>query len=229
MRFPIAIVLFVASCMACASKSDEINGQTDAKDGLSYLALGDSYTIGESASEQERWPVLLAKDLTTSGIKVAAPNIIAKTGWTTANLLSNLSSVNASRPYDLVSLLIGVNNEYQGLGLEQYRPEFVKLLQKSIAYAGGKSTRVFVLSIPDWGSTPAGTQGRDLIGKEIDAYNAVAKEECEKEKVLFINITPISKTALTDLSLVANDRLHYTGKMYQLWVDEAIPKVKKLL
>jgi len=233
MKLPVILFIFISSCIACMSESDEItspiNSRPDPKEGLTFLALGDSYTIGQSVTEQERWPVLLSKSMSSNGLKIAQPFIIAKTGWTTANLLSNISTVNTAHPYDLVSLLIGVNNQYQGLGLEQYREEFSRLLQKSITYAGGRSNRVFVLSIPDWGATPAGSSGRELIGKEIDQYNAVAKEECDKAKILFIDITPISRKALNDLTLVANDRLHYSGKMHQLWVDEALPQVKLLL
>ncbi|WP_229209713.1 SGNH/GDSL hydrolase family protein [Dyadobacter koreensis] len=229
MKLHLVFILFICSCIACM-KDDEkiINTDPDTKNGLTYLALGDSYTIGESVTEAERWPVLFSKTISANGLKIAQPDIIAKTGWTTANLLSNISAVNSEKPYDLVSLLIGVNNQYQNLGLQQYRSEFVKLLQKSISFAGGKNNRVFVLSIPDWGSTPAGSSGRELIGKEIDQYNEVAKEECAKAKILFIDITPTSKKALTDISLVATDGLHYSGKMHQLWVDEASPEVKKL-
>ena len=229
MKIHLVLLIFISSCIACMKDGEKvINSSPETKNGLTYLALGDSYTIGQSVSEAERWPVLFSKTMSESGLKLAEPDIIAKTGWTTANLLSNVSSVNAEKPYDLVSLLIGVNNQYQGLGLEQYRSEFARLLQKSISFAGGKSNRVFVLSIPDWGSTPAGSSGRELIGKEIDQYNEVAREECAKEKILFIDITPTSKKALTDISLVATDGLHYSGKMHQLWVNDAISAVKKL-
>lgn len=233
MKLHIVFILFITSCIACMRDEEiitsPINNNPDTKNGLTYLALGDSYTIGQSVAEDQRWPVLFARTMTGNGTTLSKPDIIAKTGWTTANLLSNISSVSAAKPYDLVSLLIGVNNQYQGLSIEQYRAEFRELLLKSINYAGGRSNRVFVLSIPDWGATPAGSGSREVISKEIDQFNAVAKEECQKEKILFIDITPISRKALNDVTLVADDRLHYSGKMRQLWVDEAIPYVRKLL
>jgi lysophospholipase L1-like esterase len=233
MKLHIVFILFISSCIACMRDEEiatsPINNNPDTKNGLTYLALGDSYTIGQSVAEDQRWPVLFARTMASNGANISKPDIIAKTGWTTANLLSNISSVSAAKPYDLVSLLIGVNNQYQGLSLEQYRTEFHELLLKSINYAGGRSSHVFVLSIPDWGATPAGSGSRDIISKEIDQFNAVAKDECQKEKILFIDITPISRKALNDLTLVANDRLHYSGKMHQLWADEAIPYVRQLL
>lgn len=229
MKLHLVFLILISSCLACL-KDDEksINTNPETKNGLTYLALGDSYTIGQSVTEAERWPVLFAKSMSANGLIVSEPDIIAKTGWTTANLLSNVSSLNAEKPYDLVSLLIGVNNQYQSLGLEQYRSEFAKLLQKSISLAGGRSNRVFVMSVPDWGSTPAGSGAREIIAKEIDQYNEVGKEECAKEKILFIDITPSSKIALTDQSLVATDGLHYSGKMHQIWADQAVPQVKIL-
>jgi acyl-CoA thioesterase-1 len=233
MKLPFVLFLLTYACMACMQADDEIaspiNNNPDIKNGLTYLALGDSYTIGQSVSEDQRWPVLFAQSMTTNGKTISKPDIIAKTGWTTANLLSNINFIKPATSYDLVSLLIGVNNQYQGVPVEQFRTEFRTLLQKSILYAGGRSNHVFVLSIPDWGATPAGTGSRERITREIDMFNAVAKAECEKENILFIDITPISRKALLDLSLVAEDRLHYSGKMHQLWVDEAIPLVRSLL
>lgn len=233
MKLRIVFLLFISSCIACMRDEEAItppiNNNPDAKKGLTYLALGDSYTIGQSVSEDQRWPVLFARSMARNGTIIANPDIIAKTGWTTANLLNNISSVNTAKPYDLVSLLIGVNNQYQGLSMEQYRTEFRQLLAKSISYAGGRSNHVFVLSIPDWGATPAGSGSREVISREIDRFNAVAKEECLKEKILFIDITPISRKALNDITLVADDRLHYSGKMHQLWVNEAILYVRQLL
>lgn len=196
---------------------------------LKYLALGDSYTIGQSVSIDERWPVKLARDLKKAGKPVATPDIVALTGWTTYNLLTALDQNRPSGQYDLVSLLIGVNNQYQGRGTEEYRTQFRELLLRSVSYAAGEPKRVFVLSIPDWGVTPAGAGDRARIALDIDRFNAVAKEECGKQKVLFIDITGISRQALNDPSMIANDQLHFSGKMYQLWVDAALPAVKALL
>lgn len=197
--------------------------------GLKYLALGDSYTIGESVTIEERWPVILAKDLKNAGKPVKNPDIIALTGWTTRDLLNSLENYKPSTQYDMVSLLIGVNNQYQGRAIEEYRTQFRELLLKSISYAHGKASKVFVLSIPDWGVTPYGNGNREKIAAAIDHFNAVAKEECEKEKVLFIDITNISRKALNDPTMLAVDKLHFSGKMHQLWVNEALPKVKSIL
>lgn len=215
----------------CCKSNPAPAGQSNNDDtpGLKYLALGDSYTIGESVTIAERWPVILAKDLTNAGKSVKNPEIIALTGWTTRDLLNALENHKPSNQYDVVSLLIGVNNQYRGRDIEEYRKEFRELLLKSIGYASGAASKVFVLSIPDWGVTPYGAGNREKIGAEIDNFNKVAKEECDREKVVFINITDISRKALNDPAMLADDKLHYSGKMHQLWVNEALPKVKSLL
>jgi acyl-CoA thioesterase-1 len=213
--------------IACNKHPEPANqNEQPAGPGLKYLALGDSYTIGQSVSREERWPVLLAGALKKTGVTVQDPYIIARTGWTTQDLLDGIQNYHPDAPYDLVSLLIGVNNQYQGRSIDEYRTEFHDLLTKSIGYAGGKPENVFVLSIPDWGVTPFGLAGRERIAKEIDQFNKVAKEECDKEKILFINITSISRKALNDPTMVADDNLHYSGKMHQLWVDETLPLIK---
>jgi lysophospholipase L1-like esterase len=196
------------------------------KQGMKYLALGDSYTIGESVNEDERWPVLFANAMRNAGKPTQTPRIIAQTGWTTRDLQLSLQNFNSIEKYDMVSLLIGVNNQYQGRSLEEYRTQFRELLLKSIGYANGEPSQVFVLSTPDWGVTPYGAGSRDQIAAEIDQFNAVAKDECGKEGVLFIDITTISRKALNDPILIAGDNLHYSGKMYQMWVDEVMDKVK---
>ncbi|TDE15717.1 SGNH/GDSL hydrolase family protein [Dyadobacter psychrotolerans] len=198
--------------------------------GLSYLALGDSYTIGQNVTADQRWPVLLVKDLKSIGKAVKTPDIIATTGWTTGDLLNGVKSLPASKKYDMVSLLIGVNNQYQGRSLDQYRIEFRELLGKSVGFAGGNASKVFVLSTPDWGVTPyAGGSNTALIAQEIDRFNVVAKEECNKLNIRFIDITPTSRKALNDPTMVASDGLHFSGKMHQLWVDLAFPVAKTIL
>ncbi|CAG5016577.1 hypothetical protein DYBT9275_05584 [Dyadobacter sp. CECT 9275] len=196
---------------------------------MSYLALGDSYTIGQSVSASERWPVLLAEALNQTGKKIKIPDIIATTGWTTADLLNALTSSNPRTDYNMVSLLIGVNNQYQGRTQEEFRMQFRQLLTKCITYAGGDNKKVFVVSIPDWGVTPYGSGHRDQIALEVDLFNQIAKEESEKAKVLFIDITPLSRTALNDPSLIAPDGLHFSGTMYKQWVDIILPKVKTMI
>ncbi len=226
--FQIAILLCMLSCGGSPGPAPAVPGPADESGKPQYLALGDSYTIGQSVPVDDRWPVILAAELKKAGKPTATPKIIARTGWTTRNLLDALAQSPPDSTFDLVSLLIGVNNQYQGRNLEEYRVEFRQLLTKSIGYAGGDAGNVFVLSIPDWGVTPLGQGNRDHIAGEIDRFNAVAKEECDKRKVIFIDITGISRRALNNPSLIADDNLHFSGKMYRLWVDEALPHVKRL-
>lgn len=196
-----------------------------------YLALGDSYTIGESVPAADRWGVQLAGLLRKDGVDVADPDIIARTGWTTAELIEAIKQSGNGKTYGLVSLLIGVNNQYRGQDAGRYRTEFRELLQTAIRFAGNKPERVFVLSIPDWGVTPyAASSGRDRqqIAREIDAFNAVAQEECQKAGIAYVDITPTSRTA-TDASQIAEDGLHFSGKQYRLWAEKALPVVKKRL
>lgn len=189
-----------------------------------FLALGDSYTIGEGVAEAERWPVQLAALLTAQGVAVAAPEIIARTGWTTAELSAGIDAAAPAGPYDLVSLLIGVNNQYRGLETEAYRTEFAALLQRASAFAGGRPARVLVLSIPDWGVTGFAT-GRDRaqIAREIDAFNALNRAEAERLGARYVDVTPLSRRAATESGWVAPDNLHPSGKMYAAWAELAQP------
>lgn len=197
---------------------------------LRLLALGDSYTIGESVPVEERWPVQLAARLRATGRAVQDPVIIARTGWTTAELQQGISQANIQDTYDLVSLLIGVNNQYRGYPLPEYRQEFRELLNQAIEFAGGDPGRVFVLSIPDWGVTPF-AQGRDpqKIAAEIDAFNAINREEAQAAGVAYIDVTPVSRQAASQPNLVAGDGLHPSGEMYAAWVELALPVVRELL
>jgi lysophospholipase L1-like esterase len=190
---------------------------------IRYLALGDSYTIGESVDETERWPNQLAEMLRADGVS-AEVTIIARTGWTTSELWEVIQARQIEPSYELVSLLIGVNNQYRGYDINEYREQFVFLLIKSIEYAGGNPKRVIVLSIPDWGVTPfANGQGGDRIARDIDAFNAVNREETEKAGAQYVNITPISREAEHDTTLIAGDGLHPSGKMYLEWAKLAYP------
>jgi lysophospholipase L1-like esterase len=194
-----------------------------------YLALGDSYTIGESVPESERWPNQLATLLKQNGHDVQV-TIIARTGWTTGELWQGIQKAAPQPPYELVSLLIGVNNQYRGYDIDEYREGFRFLLDKSIEFAGGDKARVFVVSIPDWGVTPfAGGRNAAQIAFEIDAFNAVNREETEAAGVHYVDITPISRQAATDPALIAHDGLHPSGKMYGLWVEQLLPQVLAIL
>lgn len=190
-----------------------------------YLALGDSYTIGESVPPSENFPsqvyALLHKE--TTGFQ--PPRIIARTGWTTDELEAGITGAAAAEPllpeYDFVSLLIGVNNQYRGRTTENYRTEFDALLRKAIGYAGGKTERVVVLSIPDWGVTPfAAGRDRVQIAREIDAYNAVNRAVAERYHIYYINITPGTREAAGDPGLLAADGLHPSGREYRRWAGQ---------
>ena len=196
---------------------------------IRYLALGDSYTIGESVDEAERWSNQLADFLKAGGIPTEV-TIIARTGWTTNELWNGIQARQIKPPYDLVSLLIGVNNQYRGYDINEYRGQFVFLLNKSVEYAGGNPQRVIVLSIPDWGVTPfAHGQGGERIARDIDAFNAVNREETEKAGAQYVYITPISREAAHDTTLIAPDGLHPSGKMYMEWAKLAYLAALKVL
>jgi lysophospholipase L1-like esterase len=182
--------------------------------GTKFLALGDSYTIGESVSEEERWPNQLADKL-----KIERPRIIATTGWRTDDLKGAINSANLKDDYDLVSLLIGVNNQYQGKSSAQYEIEFEDLLKTAIQLAKGKSKNVFVVSIPDYGFTPFGKPKQETITVQLDEFNIINKRIAEKYKIKYFNITGISRKGLEDPTLVAADGLHPSGKMYTQWVE----------
>ncbi len=215
---------------ACQATEKEQNMETSTTSELSYLALGDSYTIGEAVAEKDRWPVQLTKRLNDAGIAVADPKIIATTGWTTDELKAGIEKESLTGTYDLVSLLIGVNNQYRGYPLDEYKTEFEGLLKTAIGFAGGDKDKVFVVSIPDYGVTPFG-QGKDpqKIGDEVDEFNAANKAIVARHGIQYFDITPVSKTALGVADLNASDGLHPSGKMYTQWVDIIYPGVKSML
>ncbi|KOF02110.1 lysophospholipase [Roseivirga seohaensis subsp. aquiponti] len=221
------LVIFITLLSMNSLTAQKTDSQTAPK---TYLALGDSYTIGESVAESERWPIQLAARLVHEGVPMKDPKIIAKTGWRTDDLKSAIEADNELlESYDLVSLLIGVNNQYQGKSVESFAPEFEELLQIAIKYAGGKKENVFVVSIPDYGKTPFGAAKEEQIKKELDAYNKVSKNIAKKYGVAYYNITPISRMAKSHPELIANDDLHPSGKMYTKWVELFEKKVEKML
>jgi len=194
----------------------------------SYLALGDSYTIGQSVSEAERFPNQTVSNLRIENIKINDPKIIATTGWTTKNLIDAVNGANLQNNYDVVSLLIGVNNQYQGRSINEYKTEFTLLVNRAIQYAGNKPTHVFVLSIPDYSVTPfAANSDRSKIGAEIDQFNSANKTISLQLGVNYLDITSISRE--NDPLLVANDRLHPSGKQYKRWADLLAPLMKQIL
>lgn len=196
---------------------------------LKYLALGDSYTIGEAVSPNESFPYQLATCLNEKGIVTAEPIVIAQTGWTTDELKAAIDATALKSDFDLVTLLVGVNNQYRGYALSDYRQEFKELLQMAIGFAAGIKAHVFVLSIPDWGATTFGqASGRNLeaIATEIDAFNVVNREETLALGIAYIDITPGSRTAREDSELLANDGLHYSSKLYQQWVEGLLSSIQ---
>jgi lysophospholipase L1-like esterase len=198
------------------------NAQLRIPQKIKFLALGDSYTIGESVSEFERWPALLIDSLLKHGFECEAPKIIATTGWRTDQLKDAIKNASLVDDYTLVSLLIGVNNQYQGKSASSYKPEFEELLKTAIKLAGGNKLHVFVVSIPDYGFTPFGKSKQGEITKAIDLYNSINRSVTEKAGVTYVPITDISRKGFEQPELVAHDGLHPSGKMYALWVDRIL-------
>ena len=199
-----------------------------------YLALGDSYTIGQSVPAQDNFPNQVFPVTKNDTAELQPPRIIARTGWTTDELEQGIVAANAADPlrssYDFVSLLIGVNNQYRGRSVNDYKPEFEELLKKAIHFAGDKADHVVVLSIPDWGVTPfANGRDRAQIAREIDAYNAANKQIALQYNVRYIDITPWTREAANDASLLASDGLHPSGKEYKRWAEKIADFLKTKL
>jgi lysophospholipase L1-like esterase len=198
---------------------------TSTPPGLQYLALGDSYTMGEKVADGERFPAQLTKRLRARGLEVRSPQLVARTGWTTADLSAGIAAANPQGTFDLVTLLIGVNNQYRGLDVAAYRLEFAGLVERAAEFAGGEPGRVVVISIPDWGATPyARNFDRVLIAQQIDGFNQANKSVASEKGVRYVNVTTLTRKSGDDASLVAADRLHPSGKQYQLWVDLILPE-----
>jgi len=212
-----SILLFSVLLISCQSHSQDTT--MDKK--IKFLALGDSYTIGESVAISERWPVQLVEQLRKEKNKECdEPRIIATTGWRTDQLKAAITAANIKpNDYNLISLLIGVNNQYQNKTVESYSPEFEELLNMAIALAGGDRSHVFVVSIPDYGYTPFGKNKQAEISAALDKFNAVNKSITEKLGVRYFNITDISRRGSAESELVASDGLHPSGKMYTEWVE----------
>ncbi len=198
---------------------------------FNYLALGDSYTIGTGlTNDNERYPIQLVDSINKSSMfDGSPPRIIARNGWTTGDLLFGTDTATIDTTYQLVSLLIGVNNQYQQRPLEEYSEEFEILLNRAIQYAGNDTSRVFVLSIPDYGVTPFGEANAEEIAEEIDLFNSVNQSITESYGISYFNITPISRMAADDPGLIAPDDLHPSGEMYALWVSEILSEIRQKL
>jgi len=204
-----------------AVTTDTVFSNMSSKHTYHYLALGDSYTIGEQVPSTENFPHQAAAFLSNDSIRVET-RIIAQTGWTTDELESGIRAAAAEKPlrsdYDFVTLLIGVNNQYRGRPVDEYKTAFEALLKKAIDYAGGRPERVAVLSIPDWGVTPfAAGRNRQQIASDIDAYNEANRQIAAQYHIYYINITPGTREAGEDPTLLAGDGLHPSGKEYKRW------------
>jgi lysophospholipase L1-like esterase len=207
-------------------------GPTPTGAATTYLALGDSYTIGEGAGAADRWPAQLAAMAQQQGLAIQAPDIIARTGWTTSELQTAIAAAHKAPTYGLVSLLIGVNNQYRGQSVAQYRVEFRALMGTAAALAGGRASHVFVLSIPDWGQSPFGqrqSQSTSRVSAEIDQFNAAARDECFQAGIAFVDITPLTRAAADDSRQFTSDGLHYTGAQMRNWALLALPVVRQAL
>ncbi len=228
MKFIILLTTLLAA--ACEKQVEPVEPPASINPvAIKYLALGDSYTVGTAIGQESAYPFLLKKRLeendTISGVEVT---VIAQNGWTTSNLQQGVFSAKPSTNYDLVTLLIGVNNQYQGKSKVEYRREFRELLEQSIQLGSGDKNNVFVLSVPDWGVTPAADRNRkEDIAREIDLFNQINKEITDSLEVQYFNITEVSRTASNNLDLVAKDGLHFSEKMHKLWVEIIYTDIKK--
>jgi lysophospholipase L1-like esterase len=219
-RAALAVLIGMPGLIACRSRpvGDDSRSSAPQARQLRFLALGDSYTIGESVDAADRWPAQLVAALRARAVPVADPLIIAKTGWTTDELSAGIDAAAPAGPFDLVSLLIGVNNQYRHRGAVEYRIQFHELLARAIGLAAGRPSRVLVLSIPDWGVTPFAA-GRDAarIAAEIDQFNSINRAEALAVGAQYVDVTPVSRKAPDDRTMVAADGLHPSAKMYGEW------------
>jgi lysophospholipase L1-like esterase len=236
-KIPI-LILSLMVLLACQkdsfkmTKNTSSNLNTKPKNEISYLAIGDSYTIGEAVPLEGGFPHQLTTILKDNGLDVGTPYIIAKTGWTTSELQEAIKKANLNEQFTVVTLLIGVNNQYRGESKEKYRKEFKELLQTALGFTNGNKAGVFVVSIPDWGLTPYGLEsGRDIptVSSDINAFNAINKEETLAQGGSYTDITPGSRLVVSDKELVASDGLHPSAKMYHEWAVQLAPALIKVL
>ncbi|MBC7654761.1 MAG: SGNH/GDSL hydrolase family protein [Oligoflexus sp.] len=227
MKWMLLMITVTIVLSGCKKETNQIDNPENKKlKTYTYLALGDSYTIGESVGLDKNFPNQLVGVLNNDSILIEQPKIIAKTSWTTDDLISVIKTSELKDKYDFITLLIGVNNQYRGYDIEKYKSEFKQLLQTAITKAGTNPQKVFVLSIPDYGVTPfAQNSDKEKIGKEIDQYNKIANDISKDLKTNYLDITSISRTAKIDHTLIANDGLHPSAKMYQLWVADLSKQV----
>ena len=222
----IAFLILLVACTetSCNTATDEVQARPK------FLALGDSYTIGESVAPQLRWPNQLTDSLEALGTVMEPATIVATTGWTTSDLQSGMDAADIHETnWDLVSLLIGVNNQYQGLPIDAYAVEFEALMDEAIALAGGRADRVFVVSIPDYGYTPFGEANQATISASLAAFNDTCRTRTLQRGLSHFDITGISQQWPDVEGLVASDGLHPSGLQYGLWVSSFVRQVEAKL
>lgn len=235
MKILYPIFITIIALTGCAKRGADNTGPSNAMnkvpvDSLNYLALGDSYTVGEAVPADQSFPYQLAAWLTDHNVPVHTPTIIATTGWTTDELINDLfHDPVTGKKFDFITLLIGVNDQYRHLSQDNYRNRFQQVLDTAISFASGNKTHVFVLSIPDWGVTPFAAGQDSIIGPQIDQFNAINKQISTNTGVNYLDITGISRQAANDPSLIAADGLHPSGKMYAEWVQLLVPMVSAQL
>ncbi len=222
-----AVIITSFTCIEGMDKKQTVSFSETPK---RYLALGDSYTIGQSVSMEERFPAQIVSSLREKGVNINDPQYTATTGWTTIDLQNAIIAENLPPAYDAITLLIGVNDQYRGLDTSGYRLRFTQLLKKSVQLAKGNPAHVFVLSVPDYSVTPfAAGYDTARIRKEIDMFNAINKQISLQYNISYTDITPLTKEAKNNASLIANDGLHPSGKEYAMWAALLAPKIKQIL
>lgn len=232
------LLITLTTLAGCNKKIDTIAANTAntvktkpmTNDSITYLALGDSYTVGEAEPQVQSYPYQLVDSLNAKGFEIVRPKVIATTGWTTDDLINGIAAAGiAGQTFGFVTLLIGVNDQYQQLSIDNYRQKFTEVLNEAVSFAGRDTSKVFVLSIPDWGVTPFANGQDSVIYPQIMAFNRVNESICKSAGVHYLDVTAISRTAANDPMLIAPDGLHFSGKMYALWVEMLGPTVASQL
>jgi len=232
------LLITLTALFGCNKKSetitknvtDTIKTKPMTNDSLTYLALGDSYTVGEAEPQAQSYPYQLIDSLNNKGLKVLRPNVIATTGWTTQDLINAIATSGITgKKFDFVTLLIGVNDQYQHLSIDVYKQNFTQVLNEAIQFAGGDTSKVFVISIPDWGVTPFANGQDSVIYPQIINFNAVNLSISKAAGVNYIDVMPVSRTALGDETMIAPDGLHFSGKMYAEWIKLLAPVIASSL
>lgn len=232
--FNLLLALLLFSACNSVNKTEE-NADTMEEENitetLDYLALGDSYTIGESVGEEERFPFQLFNSKLETDLERGKYKIIARTGWTTRDLLDAMNEEDLkSGEYDFITLLIGVNNQYQGKPFSQYEAEFNELMDRATRLLEGDASKIIVVSIPDYSVTPfAASRDTAKIANEVKRYNDYNEKIASERGAKYVYITDLTQNAKDDLSLLAEDQLHPSGKNYGQWVERIVPILNGIL